>query len=81
MRHRRKERTYPIRLSKLNMVSPLFSRKGRQPQGAPTEWRVKEDGKSESRSVMERIGVEPTGNITLRRKHADFHRVSKHERV
>jgi RNA-directed DNA polymerase len=29
-------------------------------------WRVKEDGKSEGRSVMERIPVEPSGNITGR---------------
>ncbi len=28
--------------------------------------RAKEDGKSESRSVMERIGVKPKGNITPR---------------
>ena len=28
--------------------------------------RVEEDGKSEDRSVMERIGVEPKGNITPR---------------
>jgi hypothetical protein len=44
-------------------------------------WRVKEDGKSEGRTVMVRIGVEPEGNITLPRKRADFHLVSLHERT
>jgi len=34
--------------------------------------RVGEEGASEGRSVMGRIGVEPAGNITSRRKPADF---------
>ena len=34
--------------------------------------RVEEEGASESRSVMGRIGVEPIGNIIPRRKPADF---------
>jgi hypothetical protein len=34
--------------------------------------RVEEEGASESRSVMGRIGVEPPGNIIPRRKPADF---------
>ncbi len=34
--------------------------------------RVEEQGASESRSVMGRIGVEPQGNIIPRRKPADF---------
>ena len=30
---------------------------------------------------MGQIGVAPTGNITPRKKRADFHLVSHHERV
>ena len=33
---------------------------------------VKEEGASEGRSVMGRIGIEPAGNIIPRRKPADF---------
>ena len=39
-----------------------------------------EDGKSEGRSVMDRIEVELRQHH-LRRKQADFHLVSGHERV
>ena len=38
----------------------------REPQGEPTGPQVKEEGGSESRAVMARIGVEPEGNITPR---------------
>ena len=34
--------------------------------------RVEEEGASEGRPVMGRIGVEPSGDITPRRKPADF---------
>ena len=34
--------------------------------------RVEEEGASEGRPVMDRIGVEPPGDITPRRKPADF---------
>ena len=34
--------------------------------------RVEEEGASEGRAVMGRIGVEPVGKITPRRKPADF---------
>jgi hypothetical protein len=44
-------------------------------------WRVKEDGVSEGRAVMARIGIEPEGNITPLRKQADFHLVARHARV
>src|SRR5437879_4199788 len=37
--------------------------------------RVRDGGGSEGRSVMGRIGVEPKGDITPRRKPADFPRV------
>jgi len=37
-----------------------------------TRRRVKEEGASEGRPVMGRIGVEPPGDITPRRKPADF---------
>jgi hypothetical protein len=39
---------------------------GRKPQGIPMGLWVKEDGKSEGRSVTERIGIEPRGNIIPR---------------
>jgi hypothetical protein len=39
---------------------------GSKPQGKPMGCRVRDDGKSEGRSVMERIGVAPNGNMTLR---------------
>ena len=37
-----------------------------------TRRRVEEEGASESRPVMDRIGVEPPGDIIPRRKPADF---------
>jgi hypothetical protein len=43
--------------------------------------RVREEGASEGRAVMARIGVAPTGNITPRRKPADFPLVFRHERA
>ena len=39
---------------------------GRQPQGAPMGLRVWEEGKSECRAVMTRIGVAASANITPR---------------
>src|SRR5438067_1554817 len=42
--------------------------------------RVKEEGASEGRPVMGRIGVEPPGDITPRRKPADFPLVWTHGR-
>jgi hypothetical protein len=44
---------------------------------------VQEEGASERRAVMARIGVElaATGDITLPRKRADFPLVSRHERA
>jgi len=38
----------------------------RKPQGEPTGQQVKEEGESECRAVMVRIGVAPQGNITPR---------------
>ena len=43
--------------------------------------RVKDEGGSEGRSVIERIGVEPLGRDHPTRKRADFPRVSPHETV
>ena len=43
-----------------------------EPQGEPMGQRVKEEGESECRTVMGRIGVGPQGDITPRRKPADF---------
>jgi hypothetical protein len=41
--------------------------------------RVEEDGKSEGRFVMRRIGIEPKGNIILTGNGADFHPVFRYE--
>ncbi|MCA1837620.1 MAG: hypothetical protein LC674_02230, partial [Actinobacteria bacterium] len=43
--------------------------------------RAKEEGASEGSPVMGRIRVEPTGDITPRRKPADFPLVFRHERT
>jgi len=44
--------------------------------------RVKDGGESESQSVMDWIGVEPlVGQHHSTRKRADFHRVTRHEKV
>ena len=43
-----------------------------KPQGEPMGLRVAEEGVSEGRSVTDRIGVEPQGDIIPRRKPADF---------
>ena len=55
------------------MVSPSSPRKGKRlSQEALMRRRVEEEGASEGRSVIDRIGVEPSGDITPRRKPADF---------
>jgi hypothetical protein len=35
-------------------------------------WRVEDEGRSERRSVVERIGVEPSGEITSRESGLTF---------
>lgn len=64
-----------------NTVSPTLSLWVARPQGNAMEQWVREGGKSEGRSVMGRIGVEPQGKITSRDKRADFHQVSFCEKV
>ena len=50
-----------------NVVSPSSSPRGRpSARGSPMGRRVKDEGGSEGRSVIERIGVEPPGEITPR---------------
>jgi len=51
------------------------------PQGKPRGLRQRDRGASEGRSVADRIGVEPPGDITPRRKPADFPVVFRHERT
>jgi len=66
------------------VVSPAPSPRGAresEPQGEPMGQRVKEEGESQRRPVMGRIGVEPPGDITLPRKRADFPLVWHHERT
>ena len=55
--HRRNERTYPLGCVRLNTVSPLSSQPGRGLQGPPMGQRVEDDGASERRAVIARIGV------------------------
>ena len=60
-RHRRRGETYPAQGLTRNVVSPSFSLsfgKESKPQGEPKERRVWEDGESEGRSVIGRIGIE-----------------------
>jgi hypothetical protein len=69
------ERGKPVVLS-----SKLSARKG-APQGKPTGLRVWEDGESEGRSVVERIEVEPPGDITSRESGQTSIWSSYHERT
>jgi hypothetical protein len=65
-----------------NVVSPSPSPRGRpSARGSPMGRRVKDEGRSEGRSVIERIGVEPPRRDHPTRKRADFPRVSPHETV
>jgi hypothetical protein len=58
--HRRIERTSPTLANKRNTVSPYRSLWEDKPQGELMAARVKDEGESERRSVIERIGVEPS---------------------
>jgi len=55
--HRRIERTFPLVCLRLNTVSPSRSHLGSDPQGTAMAWRVEDDGESERRAVIARIGV------------------------
>ena len=67
---RRKGGTLPhpvgTRVERGNPVALLGSSQDSRSQGRPMERRRKEGGKSQGRSVMERIGSEPPGNMLLR---------------
>ena len=54
------------------VVSPADCVLASDSQEKPKGRRVREEGASESRSVMGRTGVEPQGDIIPRRKPADF---------
>src|SRR5215813_10828817 len=56
---RRIERTSPTLANKRNTVSPYRSLWEDKPQGKSIAVRVEDEGESERRSVIERIGVEP----------------------
>jgi hypothetical protein len=65
-----------------NVVSPSSSSRGRpSARSSPMGRRVKDEGGSKGRSVIERIGVEPPRRDHSTRKRADFPRVSPHETV
>ena len=49
-----------------NVISPSSSLRVGRPQGMPMGRRVEDEGGSEYRSVIGRIGVEPSGEITPR---------------
>lgn len=57
--HRRIERTFPTLAAKRNTVSPYRSHWEDEPQGKSIAVRVEDEGESERRSVIERIGVKP----------------------
>ena len=59
--HRRRESdlTHPVIQDEHGKPVVLPYPTGRQPQGVPKGRRVKEEGASECRSVMERIGIAP----------------------
>jgi hypothetical protein len=57
--HRRRERTFPTLANKRNTVSPYRSLWEDKPQGESIAVRVEDEGESERRSVIERIGIEP----------------------
>jgi hypothetical protein len=58
--HRRIERTFPTLADKRNTVSPYRSLWEDKSQGKSTAMRVEDEGESQRRSVIERIGVEPS---------------------
>jgi hypothetical protein len=57
--HRRIERTFPTLADKRNTVSPNRSLWEDELQSKSIAVRVEDEGESERRSVIERIGVEP----------------------
>lgn len=57
-----------------------WTQEGR-PQDLLTTWLAEEEGESERRSVMERIGVAEQSNITPPQKRADFPLVFQCENV
>ena len=66
--HRRRESdlTHPVIQDEHGKPVVLPCATGRQPQGVPKGRRVKEEGASECRSVMERIGIAVRTNIIPR---------------
>jgi hypothetical protein len=61
--HRRIERTFSTLADKRNTVSPYRSLWEDKPQGKSMAVRVEDEGESERRSVIERIGVEPLATL------------------
>jgi hypothetical protein len=74
LRHRRRGETYAAQGFTRNVVNPsssLSCDKESEPQGEPKGRRGWEDGESESRSVMDRIGIElPANNAVITSSHA-----------
>jgi len=58
--HRRIERAFSTLADKRNTVSPYRSLWEDKPQGKSIAVRVEDEGEREHRSVIERIGVEPS---------------------
>src|SRR5262249_4374482 len=58
--HRRIERTFATLAHKRNTISPYRSLQEDKSQGESIALRVEDEGESERRSVIERIGVEPS---------------------
>jgi hypothetical protein len=79
--HQRRSTTSPTRVLTRNVVSLSLSLWESQSQDEPIERRVGEGGESQGRSVMDRIGVEPTGHITPRETGLTSAVVLNHERT
>jgi hypothetical protein len=83
-RHRRRESDLTHLVIQTEHGKPIvLPLAGRKPQGVPTGLWVWEEGKSEGRAVMTRIGVAAASGCSHHptRKRADFPLVSYHERT
>ena len=82
LHHRRRAATLPTPGISTERGNPVvLPARESDSQEEPTGRRVKEEGASESRSVIDRIEGSRHGDITLTRKGADFPRVFRHERT
>ena len=78
--HRWKHESLPYSVTPTELGKPVALPSGKaRPQGAPIVLRVEEDGASECRPVIARIGVALNEEHHPTRKRADFRLVFHHE--